>query len=120
MNKRVLDELGSNIDAKASEPVVKTVVKPKMVRIVLEENDNIPPCGQFVCLNGATWMIRPGYEVNVPVGVTEILDNAVEMRAVINPQTRQCIGWTKRLRYPYRRVAGERELAARAEDQAAA
>lgn len=117
MSKKVLDELGSNVPV---VEVVKTVVKEKTVCIVLDENDNIPPPGLFIGLNGRTFMIKPGFEVNVPIGVVEILDNAVEQRPVINAQTRQCTGWTKRRRYGYQRVAGVREIEARAEDQAAA
>lgn len=121
MNRKVFDELGSNVPAtEPVKPTVSTVLKEKTVRIILDENDNIPPPGLFIGLNGRTFMVKPGHEVDVPIGVVEILDNAIEQRPVISPLTRQCTGWTKRRRYGYQRIAGVREIEARAEDQAAA
>ena len=84
------------------QATIKPKGMPKTVRIVLEENDGIPPTGQFFGLNGKGYMIRPGEEVNVPKGIIEILDQAVMLAPVMNQQTRQVMGYRDRLRYPYR------------------
>jgi len=92
-------ELGSNttIDTK-----VKPVTKAKTVRIILEENDNIPPTGLFVGENGRGYLIRPGEEVDIPVGVLEVLTNAVVSVPTIDPQSLQVIGYRDKMMYPHR------------------
>ena len=89
---------------KASPKKVVAVGLPKTLCIILEENDNISPGGQFFGLNGVGYMLRPGEQVNIPMGLVEILDNAVEDRPVQDPLTKRIIGYRKRLRYPYRVV----------------
>lgn len=76
----------------------------KLVRIVLEENDNIPPTGQFFGLNGRTWMLRPGDEADVPMGLISILNDAVQAVPQIDQATKQVIGYRNKLRFPYRVV----------------
>jgi hypothetical protein len=76
----------------------------KKVAIVLEENDNIPPTGQFISLNGRTWMLRPGEAVEVPVGLLRVLDDAVQSVPQVDPTTRQIVGYRRKLRFPYRLV----------------
>jgi hypothetical protein len=76
----------------------------KRVTIVLEENDNIPPTGQFISLNGRTWMLRPGEPAEVPVGLVNVLDDAVMDVPQVDPVTRQIVGYRKKLRFPYRLV----------------
>jgi hypothetical protein len=76
--------------------------KPDRVRILLEENDNIPPGGQFFGVNGAGFLLRPGVAVSVPRGILDILDNAVMDVPVVSPDNMQVIGYRKKLRYPYR------------------
>lgn len=98
-------ELGSNLIPPAKTEKAKPVGLPETVRIILEENDNIPPNGQYFGLNGRGYMLRPGMEVNVPRGIIDILDHAVMSTPVIDPTTRQVIGYRDRMRYPYRRVA---------------
>lgn len=95
-------ELESNLLPKVKKPPVGM---PPTVRIVIEENDTIPPTGLFVGINGRSFMIRPGEEVDVPPGVLEILDNAVMSVPTVNATTRQVTGYRNKLRYPYRRVA---------------
>lgn len=101
--------LGSNIEPKAEAPIpVRKAKGPKdveeTVRIILEENDEIPPTGLFLALNGRSFMIQPGLEVDVPKGVVEILDNAVTTVPSVDPQTKQIVGTRNRMRFPYRRV----------------
>lgn len=79
---------------------------PQTVRIILEEGDNMAPTGQTFSINGRAYLIRPGEEVDVPIGIIEILDNAVMSVAVQDPQTMKVVGYRNRLRFPYRRIAG--------------
>ena len=104
-----MTDLGSNLEVTKvtkgiSTPPSKPVSAPETVRIILEENDNIPPTGQFFGLNGKTWILKTGVEVEVPRGIIDILDNAVETRPIIDPSTKRPVGYTDRRRYSYRRV----------------
>lgn len=74
-------------------------------RIILEENDEIPPTGLYLGHNGRGYMILPGVEVDVPTFLIEILDNAVKAAPLVDPQTKQVVGWRNRMRYPYRVVS---------------
>ena len=94
----VIDTGAQKVQAKAKP------TQEQRVKIVLEENDDIPPTGLFLGLNGTGFLLRPGEEVAVPPGVIEILDNAVMSSPQVDPQTRQVVGWRQRMRYPYRRV----------------
>jgi hypothetical protein len=101
------DDLESNLESEAPTAKVrkaKTVKTSDTVRIVLEENDEIPPTGLFVGLNGRGYLIRPGEPVEVPVGVKEILDHAVMSSPQVDPGTKQVVGYRERMRYPYRLV----------------
>lgn len=77
---------------------------PKTLRIVLDETDNMAPTGQMVSLNGRAFLIRPGEEVDLPLGVIEVLDNAVMAVPIVDPQTLKVVGHRPRLRFPYRVV----------------
>ena len=105
-------QLGDNLSVQNGLPPPRNPNAPrpamlkgfKRTRIILEENDNIPPTGLFVGFNGNTYMIMAGIEVDVPDPLIEILDNAVQMIAIVNPQTKQVIGHRQRMRFPYRLV----------------
>ena len=84
---------------------------PGRVLIQLEENDNIPPTGQFFGVNGASFLLSPGVEVSVPQGLVDILDHAEMAVPVLDPNTKQVIGWRKKLRYPYRVITRSRVAA---------
>ena len=88
---------------------VKMPGKPevKTMRIMLEENADIPPSGQFIGHNGNSYLLKPGYWVNVPLPLIEVLDNAVQSVPEIDPQTRQVVGYRQKLRYPYRVQPGQ-------------
>jgi hypothetical protein len=90
--------------ASAKVRTPKTVKDTDRVRIILEENDEIPPTGLFLGLNGKGFLIRPGEEVDVPMGVKEILDHAVMSAPQMDPATKQIVGYRERMRYPYRLV----------------
>lgn len=78
-------------------------VAPGRVRIVLEENDNIPPTGLFVGVNGRSYLLRSGEEMDVPEEVLSALDDAVES----SPRTDSAgniLDYRDKLRFPYRVV----------------
>lgn len=77
---------------------------PETVKILLEENDDIPPTGLFVGHNGRGYLIRTGEPVNVPRPVLEILENAVQMVPQVDPGTKQVVGYREKMRYPYRLI----------------
>lgn len=77
---------------------------PTTVRIILEENENIPPTGLFVGDNGRGYLIRAGEEVDVPLGVLEILKQAVTAVPQVDPQSLQVIGYRNKMMYSYRVV----------------
>lgn len=85
----------------AAAPVQAT---PKRVRIILEENDNIPPTGLFVGINGRSFLIRPGEEVDVPSEVLEVLNDAVEATPKTDLQG-NVVDYRNKMRFPYRIVA---------------
>ena len=80
------------------------MAKAGYIRIILEENDNIPPTGQFFGINGKGYIIRPGEEVDVPAGIVDILNNAETSTALIDPRSGKIMGHRKRMRFPYRLV----------------
>jgi hypothetical protein len=98
-------------------PAAKTIVPPQSltdgkVVIQIEDNENIPPGGQFVGVNGYGYLIKTGMEIPVPVGVCDVLDNAVEIVAVKNPDTLQIVSYRTRKRFPYRIISGHDVLKA--------
>lgn len=112
------DEMQDNIDT-TPKPIKKPMVrktaaeaqadtlkdvKADYVRIILEESEEIPPIGAYVGVNGKGYLIKPGVEVDVPLEVLHVLNNAVQSTPIINEQTRQIDGWRERLRYSYRLV----------------
>lgn len=94
--------------AKGAKPERKAPAAPAVkdkIRILLEDCDDIPPTGLFIGYNGRPYILQTGAEVDVPVGLKEILDNAVITSPVIDPRTRQIIDWRSRKKYNYRVIA---------------
>lgn len=75
---------------------------PKRVKIILEENSNIPRTGQFFGVNGATYMLKPGHVAAVPQALIDVLENAVEHIPVIEEGSLRLIDMRPRHRYPFR------------------
>lgn len=88
------------------DAVIDTSPQPptnKRVRIVLEDNAEIPPSGQFFSVNGRSYVLRPNEEAEVPVEMLSALNDAVmEVPIVVNDQV---TGYRKRMRFPYRVIA---------------
>ena len=82
---------------------VNTPAKPKRVKIILDENDAIPPTGQFFGVNGTGYQIQPGKEVGIPEFVLGVIDNAVTTKPVLNDDG-QVVGYRDVPRFPYRIV----------------
>jgi hypothetical protein len=92
--------------AKHAAPPDQAIPSPsspgeRRVRIMLEDNDQIPPGGQFVGVNGRGYLIQPGHEVDVPESVLDVLDHAI-MSVPVTDGSATVIGYRDRLRYPYR------------------
>lgn len=75
------------------------------VRIVLEKNDDVGPTGQFIQVNGRGYMLRANLAADVPLEVVEVLNNAVMATPDVDPLTLQVVGFSPRLRFPYRILA---------------
>ena len=93
-----------NAAAVVASATTAPVGMPKTVRIILEEGENMPPTGQPVSLNGKAYIIRPGVPVDVPIGILEILDNAIASKPILDPQTMKIVGHRDVHRFPYRVV----------------
>jgi hypothetical protein len=112
------DELGDNlgsalddgmpsINLKAPKPAKKAAPVEEKVRILIEDNDEIPPGGQFIQVNGRSFMIQAGHEVEVPRSVCDVLDHAVKS-VPITDNMNTVIGYRDRLRFPYRVITNRR------------
>jgi len=74
---------------------------PKRIRILLEENDNIPPTGLFIGVNGRSYLLVPGEEVAVPPEVVEALNDAVEDIPRVD-SSNNVVDYRKKMRFPFR------------------
>jgi hypothetical protein len=103
-----LAALGDNLDPEGSDeglgPVVEAKVKydPKeRIEIQLEENEEIPPGGQFIGVNGEGYLLRPGQPAKVSLGIIEAL-NCMVMSVPVLDENQSVTGYRDRLRFPYR------------------
>jgi len=80
---------------------VEEMRRAKRVKIILEENDAIPPGGQFFGVQGTGYQIQPGKPVEVPEFLLGVIDNAVASKPVFNDDG-QVVGYREVPRFPYR------------------
>lgn len=100
--------VGAEVEVTKSAPRGRPprVVSPQKttVRIIIEENDDIPPTGLYLGHNGRGYLLQPGQAIDATPELLEILDHAVMSSPQLDPGTKQVVGYRDRLRYPYRRV----------------
>ena len=103
-----LDPVASNLVDDGAEvlPPDRLMVAEKRVCIILEENDNIPPSGQFFGVQGTGYMLRPGEAAEVPLSLINILNTAVMSTPVLD-EGKRVVGYRDRLRFPYRLVTAQ-------------
>lgn len=85
-----------------SPPPATKIAGVKKVRIILEDNPDIPPTGLFIGHNGNSFMIRTGVEVDVPEPLLEILDRAITSVPIVNSHSLQVMGSRQKQRFAYR------------------
>lgn len=96
--------------AKVDQSTMDTASQPpdkRRVRIVLADNAEIPPTGQFIGVNGRSYVLRSGEEAEVPIEILGVLDSAVTSVAVLD-ENEQIVGFRDRPRFPYRII--ERDI----------
>jgi hypothetical protein len=84
--------------------LTRPIGMPESKWIVLDDNDDIPPTGLFVGHNGVGFLMQTGIPAQVPVYILDVLDDAIMDAPIIDPKTRQVIGYRPRPRYTYREV----------------
>jgi hypothetical protein len=95
-------DFGNNLDGDTA--ALPEYDPEKRVKIILEENEEIPPTGLPIGVNGEVCFVKPGEEVNIKQKFLTVLDNAETSAPIINPGTKAIEGYRTRLRFPYRRV----------------
>lgn len=116
MEKSIRAEMAAEAKAKAAKEAKARKGKAKdaedapepagphdgWVKIQLENADDIPPNGLFVGVNGVGHVLTPGIPLLVPPGVVEVLRNAVMATPMIDPRTRQVMGYRDQMKYNFR------------------
>lgn len=87
--------------AKAASGELVTAEQSKRRKIILEENDNIPPTGLFIGINGRSFVLRAGEECLVPLEVLAVLDDAVEDVPRVDGNS-NVVDYRRKMRFPYR------------------
>lgn len=98
-------DVESNLTRPTKRKKPASIGMPRTVRILLEENDNIPPTGLFLGVNGTGFILRAGIEVDVPPAVLDVLQHAVISLPVMDPSTQQVVGHRDQRRYPFRVIS---------------
>lgn len=108
-----LDSIASNLvddGAEKALPPAELTPAERRVKIILEENDQIPPTGQFFGAQGKGYILRPGEVADVPMSIISILNTAVMSVPVLDSGQR-VVGYRDRLRFPYRVILDETRAA---------
>jgi hypothetical protein len=97
----VATEAFAQVSAEVHTPV-GVPQEEKRVRIILEENDEIPPTGLYVGVNGKGYLIKAGEEVSVPESVIEVLKNAIKDKPIM--ESGRIVRYRKASRFPFQRL----------------
>ncbi len=83
----------------------------KRIWIQLEDNNEIPPTGQFIGINGRSYQLRAGEPAQVPQELIEVLQDAVASVPVTD-ENGNVVSYRDRLRFPFRYVRAPASAAA--------
>lgn len=100
-DKAAIASLGENMGEDETSSAFAAKAEGKRIRIVLDDNDEIPPTGHPVSVNGRLYILKPNEEMDVPVEVAHVLDLAV-MSVPVYGSDQKVVGFRDRLRLPYR------------------
>jgi hypothetical protein len=104
-----LSQLASNLvsDDVETIPPMELMVAERRIKIILEENEHIPPTGQFFGVQGKGYILRSGEVADVPLSIVGILNTAIQSVPVKDSGDR-VVGYRDRLRFPYRIITADR------------
>jgi len=102
-DSKALASLGENMgdENEAGVFAAKPAAAGKRVRIILDDNDEIPPTGHPVSVNGKLYILKANEEMDVPEEVAHVLDLAV-MSVPVFGDNQKVVGFRDRPRLPYR------------------
>ena len=102
----VLDDEPIKPTQKAGRPKAAKAEAEELVWIILEDNEQVPPGGQFIQVGSGdgptrSFLLKAGVEAHVPRCVVDVLDHAI-MSIPVKDEFDSVIGYKDRLRFPYR------------------
>lgn len=111
----ILEEIAAKKAVRAANKVIKYTMpgygSVATLRILLEDNADIPPTGQYIGVNGNGYLLKTGVWCDVPLPIIEVINHAVQMQPITNA-AKQVVGWREKMRYPYRVAPGQYSQAA--------
>lgn len=94
---------GDELSVLVAEPEKKA---SKRIRIILDDNDDIPPTGHPVGVNGKMYILKPNEPMDVPEEVVHVLDLAVQSVPVFGAD-QKVVAFRDRPRLPYRVITAK-------------
>lgn len=86
---------------KSKKAVAVAAPKNNRICIMLDDNEDIPPTGHPVSVNGKMYILKTNEKMWVPPEVIEVLENAVTSVPVFG-QGQKVLGYRDRPRLPFR------------------
>lgn len=68
-------------------------------RVIIHESSDIPREGQFISLNGYSYLIKPGFEVDIPRPVRLMLDTRIRTETIQGEDGKEHHKHIKRINY---------------------